>query len=115
MDEKTANDLVPFELAVRTVYARVFEAQHREAGLVCGMEQLNGIAHAMAGLVPVFAYEKDPASVRRLSEEELEKGLFTEGGRIMMFLDGRASIRTFAVSAEALDIVVRQLSAGGAT
>ena len=112
MDEKAANDLVPLELAVRTVYARVYEAQHRKAGLVCSPEQLDGIAHAMAALVPVFAYDKDPAGVRRLSDQELQKGLFREGGRIMIFLDGRAPIRTFAVSAQALDIVVRELSMG---
>ena len=113
VDEKKADDLVPLELAVETVYARVYEAQHRKAGLVCSPEQLNGIAHAIAALVPVFIYDKDPASVRRLGDHELEKGLFRECGRIMIFLDGRAPIRTFAVPGEALDSVVRQLSAAG--
>jgi len=114
VDEKKANDLVPLELAVEMVYARVYETQHRKAGLVCSPEQLNGIAHAIAALVPVFTYDKDPASVRRLDDQELEKGLFRECGRIMIFLDGRAPIRTFAVSGEAMDIVVRELSTGGA-
>ena len=112
MDEKAADDLVPLELAVETVYARVYEAQHRKAGLVRSVEQLNGIAHAIAALVPVFTYDKDPASVHRLGDQELEKGLFREGGRIMVFLDGRAPMRTFAVSSEALDTVVRELSEG---
>jgi hypothetical protein len=110
VDEKAADDLVPLELAVQTVYAQVYAAQHRKAGLACSPEQLNGIAHAIAGLVPVFTYDKDPASVRSLNEQELRKGLFKEGGRILIFLDGQAPMRTFAVSGEALQAVVRKLS-----
>jgi hypothetical protein len=113
MDEKTAHDLIPLELAVRTIYARVYEAQHRKAGLICGPEQLDGIAHEMAALVPVFAYGKNPASIRKLSEQELQKGMFKEGGRRMIFLDGRAPIQSLAVSADALESVARELSAGG--
>jgi hypothetical protein len=111
MDEKAANDLVPLELAVLKIYVLAFEAHHRKAGLICGPEQLNGIAHAIAALVPVFTYDKDPGSVRILSEQELQKGAFKEGGRVMIFLDSRAPIRTLAVSAGALHRVARELSA----
>ena len=108
MDQKAANDLIPLELAVQAVYARVYEAEHRKAD----PGQLNEIAQAIAALVPVFTYDKDPTSVRRLSEQDLQKGLFREGGRIMIFPDGRAPVRTLAVSGEALDIVLRELSGG---
>jgi len=47
-----------------------------------------------------------------LSEQDLQKGLFREGGRIMIFPDGRAPVRTLAVSGEALDIVLREFSGG---
>ena len=106
MDEKAADDLVPLELAVQAIYARVYEAEQRKPDL----EQLNAIAHAIAALLPVFTYDKARPSVRRLSEQELQQGLFKQGGRTMVFPDGRTPIQNLAASNEALDIVVRELS-----
>jgi hypothetical protein len=111
MADRKTHDLVPLELAARTVYQRVYEETHRKAGMACTPEQLNGIAYAIAALLPVFTNEDDPQSFRRLSEEELLKGLFRDGGRAMIFIDGRASIRALAVSAKGLDRVARVLSA----
>lgn len=113
MDEKAAHDLVPLELAARTIYQRVYEEQHRKAGIACGPEQLNGIAYAIGALLPLFTYEGDSQTLRPLSDEELRKGLFRDGGRSMIFLDGRPAISRLAVSASGLDNVARALSQHG--
>lgn len=108
MDNKTAHDLMPLELAVRAIYRRVYEEKHRKAGLACSPEHLNGIAYALAALQPLFIGEE---SVRPIGKDEVLKGLFRDGGRRMIFLDGRDPIERIAVSAAKLEDVVRALIA----
>jgi hypothetical protein len=111
---KIVHDLVPLELAARTIYQRVYEEQHRKAGLACGLDQLNGVAYAIISLVPTFTYDKDPQDLRQLSADEVLKGLLREGGRSMIFLDGRAAIVVLAVSAAELERVENALRTRGA-
>lgn len=106
---RTTHDLVPLELAVRAVYQRVYEQKHRKAGIACTLEHLNGIAYAVAALLPLFT--NDAQGFRRLSEDELLKGLFRDGGRKMVFIDGRAAIHALAVSANGVERVSQALSA----
>jgi hypothetical protein len=86
----------------------VYAQAHGKAGIACSIEQLNGIAYAVAALAPVFTHDK--GSVRRVDEDEMLKGLFREGGRSMIFLDGRAALADLAVFAEAVEQVTRALS-----
>jgi hypothetical protein len=110
MDERAANELVPLEFAARTIYLRVYNPPCRGTRIDCAPEQLNGIACAMATLVPLYTYDKHPTTVRRLSAEELLHGLFHDGARILVFLDGRTPIRNLAVAVSELDAVVGALS-----
>jgi hypothetical protein len=111
MDQPAAHDLVPLELAARTIYQRVYAYEHGTAGVACTLEHLNGIAYAVAALVAVFTHDHD--TVRRLNEDEMVKGLFREGGRSLIFLDGRSSIGHLAVHAETIEQVARALSEQG--
>jgi hypothetical protein len=99
---------MPLELAARAIYRRVYEDKHRKAGLACSPEHLNGIAYALAALQPLYVVEE---TVRPIGKEDVLKGLFRDGGRRMIFLDGRAPIERLSVSAAKLDDVVRALLA----
>ena len=115
MDERrTTHDLVPLELAARTIYQRVYEEQHRKTGRACGVDELNGIAYAIISLVPIFTYDKDPQALRQLSNDEVLKGLLRDGGRTMIFVDGRATIPNLAVSTTELERVASLLRTRGA-
>ena len=110
---KIVHDLVPLDLAARTIYRRVYEEQHRNAGVACGVDQLNGIAYTIISLVPTYTYDQDPQDLRQLSADEVLKGLLREGGRSMIFLDGRATIPVLAVSSAELNRVENALRTRG--
>jgi hypothetical protein len=115
MDQKTIlHDLVPLELAARTIYQRVYEEQHRKTGRACGVDELNGIAYAIISLLPIFTYAEDPQTLRQLSNDEVLKGLLRDGGRLMIFVDGRATIPNLAVSTTELERVAVLLRTRGA-
>jgi hypothetical protein len=115
MDEKQImHDLVPLELAARTIYQRVYEEQHRKMGRACGVDELNGIAYAIISLVPIFTCDNDPQTLRQLSDDEVLKGLLRDGGRMMIFIDGRAVIPNLAVSTTELERVASLLRTRGA-
>lgn len=101
---------MPLELATRAICNRVYHPRGRRGRLACTLEQLNGIAYAVAALVPLFAYEADGVTVRPLGPEEISQGLFRDGGRTLFFLDGRAAIRPLAVPASGVDDVTRALA-----
>ena len=112
----TQHDLVPLDLAARTVYQRVYEQAHRKVGVACNAEHLNGIAYAIAALSALFSYEVDGASApRSLKTDELLNGLFRDGGRSIIFLDGRPALTRLAVLASELYRVVHALSEQGST
>jgi hypothetical protein len=115
MDEKTImHDLVPLELAARTIYQRVYEEQHRNTGRACGVDELNGIAYAIISLLPIFTYDDNPQTLRQLSDDEVLKGLLRDGGRMLIFIDGRATIPNLAVSTTELERVAVLLQTRGA-
>src|SRR5439155_23834712 len=111
---KIVHHRVPLDLAARTIYRRVYEEQHRNAGVACGVDQLNGIAYTIISLVPTYTYDQDPQDLRQLSADEVLKGLLREGGRSMIFLDGRAAIAVLAVPTAELDRVEKALRTRGA-
>jgi hypothetical protein len=104
---------MPLELAARAIYRRVYEDAHRKAGVACNTEHLNGIAYAIAGMLPLFVVDDSTSRPRAVESGELVRGLFREGGRRLIFLDERPALSCLAVSAARLEDVVRALLGQG--
>ncbi len=100
--EPVPEDLVPMPEAALLAYIsasgidRTITRLHR-----------NDMAETLARLVTV--YSVTDAQVRRVAPAELEGGLFTEGGRVVQFRDGREPIKGLAVPRQALKAAVAAL------
>ena len=100
--EPVPEDLVPMPEAALLAYIsasgidRTITRLHR-----------NDMAETLARLVPVYAVAGD--QVRRVRPEELEGALFTQGGRVVQFKDGREPIMGLAVPRQALKAAVAAL------
>ena len=68
----------------------------------------NDMAEILARLVPVYSVSAD-GRVRRLEPGELAGGIFSEGGRVVRFSDGREEIGGLAVPRAALKAAVAAL------
>jgi hypothetical protein len=60
--------------------------------------ELNLMAGVLAALVNVFSVADDRSTVKQLGKETLKGGTFSEGGRVLMFVDGRSSIGDLVVT-----------------
>jgi hypothetical protein len=78
--------------------------------VVAGNEHLNGLAYAIAALVPVYTVG-DGGEVRSISAEELRHGYFRAGAKELHFLDGRPSLNSLAVTPEGVEKVVSSILA----
>ena len=101
-----AHELVPLDLAVRTIQQRAYPERSLTAFLD---EHLNGIAYAVAALVPLF--EASSARVRAISGDELKNGYFRRGGKELHFLDNRPALLALAVTTSGVETVVRSILA----
>ncbi len=90
-------ELVPMEEAALLVYIaasgidRTITRLHR-----------NDMAQTLAQLVTVYATSQDGRRVRRLSPEDLQGGIFADGGRNVSFRDQREPITRLAVTRAAI-------------
>ena len=100
------HELVPLELAVRTIQRRAYPERSLTAFLD---EQLNGLAYAVAALVPL--YEVNSAGVRTIARDELKHGYFRRGGKELHFLDNRPALIALAVTTSGVETVVRSILA----
>ena len=104
-DDPSWHDLIPLELAARAVHKRAYG----NVGVATSSsEQLNGLAYAMAGLIPIFAVDAEP---RQISPDHLLQGFFRGGAKELHFLDGRPAMKRLAVLSEGVDKVVESLLA----
>jgi hypothetical protein len=99
------HELIPLSLATRVVSERVYGD-----GSIPDPSRLLGIAHAMAALVPLYAYSIDGESVRRLADEELLAGHFRFDGRELHFLNGRSPIGNIAVTPGGVEEIIALLT-----
>jgi hypothetical protein len=107
MSMPSPHELVPLELAVRSVHERAYP----ERTLVAFLEEhLNGIAYAVAALVPLYELNGS-GEVRAITRDELQHGYFRRGARELHFLDNRPSLRALAVTASGMETVVRSILA----
>jgi hypothetical protein len=101
------HELVPLELAVRSIQQRAYPEQSLATFL---NEQLNGIAYAVVALVPL--YQADSAGkVRAVTRDELQHGYFRQGAKELHFLDNRPPLKALAVTASGVETVVRSILA----
>jgi hypothetical protein len=99
-----AHELVPLALATRLVSAGAYGS---EAGIT--PSRLNGIAHTMAALIPLYGRAGSGEEFRRLTQEEFLSGVFVQDGGELQFRDGRAPLRDIAATHHGIDEVVRVL------
>jgi hypothetical protein len=77
---------------------------------VAGKAHLDGLAHAVSAIVPVYIYTPGGESLRQAGADELKGGLFEVGGKALYFLDGRPRLRHLAVTGEAIRAAIAALS-----
>jgi hypothetical protein len=109
----SAHDLMPLDLAARTVFRRVYEEKMLIAIPARQGTHLDGLAYAIAELAPLYTYEGNGITVRPLSEDELRGALFEGGAKVIRYADGRAPIEHIAVNAKTIQAVIRTLICGG--
>ena len=100
-----AHELVPLALATRLVSAGAYGS---DAGI--SPSRLNGIAHTMAALVPLYGRAGSGEEFRRLTQEECLSGVFAKDGGELQFRDGRAPLRDIAATHHGIDEVIRVLA-----
>ena len=100
------HDLMPLDLAVRTIFRRVYDKPQRVGA---SPRDLDGLAYMIAGVWPIFAYEPDGGAVRQLSQDELSHGLFRGGARELYFVDSRPAARNLAVRVSTIQAAVATL------
>ena len=105
MSTPNAHDLIPLELAVRTIQHRAYPERSLTAFLE---EQLNGVAYAIAALVPLYEVS---AGIRAVTRDELKHGYFRRSGKELHFLDNRPPLTALAVTGSGVDTVVRSILA----
>jgi hypothetical protein len=107
----SVHDLMPLDLATAVVFRRVYCDERQAPNPAPLSAQLDGLAYTIAELAPIYVYERTGHSLRLLSREELEGGLFRNGAKVLTYIDGRAPIRDLAISAKKVSAVIQALSA----
>jgi hypothetical protein len=69
----------------------------------------NTFAELLAQLVTIYAISEDRAQVRALTIDDIRGGTFRDGGREIVFGDGRETIRGLALSRPALQVAIATL------
>ena len=101
------HELVPLELAARSIQQRAYP----ERSLIPFLDdQLNGIAYAVAALVPLYEVN-GVGKVRAITRDELQHGYFRRGAKELHFLDTRQSLKALAVTTSGVETVVRSILA----
>ena len=101
------HDLIPFDLALNLIYRRIYLERMNIA--VLGNAHIDGLAHLVSAIVPLYIYTADRGAVRKAGAEELKGGLFSAGGKRLYFLDGRAEVTNLAVTSDATTTAITAL------
>jgi hypothetical protein len=104
------HELVPLELAARSIQERAYPERSLFA---FPEEHLNGIAYTVSALVPLYALN-GTGEVRAVTQDELQHGYFRRGAKELQFLDNRQCLEALAVTASAVETVVRSILAAKA-
>ncbi len=71
--------------------------------------ELNAMADLLARMVTVFFVADDQATAKPLTERELRAGTFSDGARVIRFVDGRPPITDLVVTRTALNSALHVL------
>lgn len=96
----SVHDLVPFDLALRLIFQRIYVERIHTA--VASHGRLDGLANVVSSVVPLYLYTADREFVRLVEASELKGGLFADGGKSVHFLDGRPVLGNLAVASGAI-------------
>jgi hypothetical protein len=102
MNDQTAGDLVPLEIAVRCIFSAIYDDAPT-------LERLTGLAQAVVVLVPVYAGAAN-GDASPIPERELRDGLVREAGAVMHFRDGRPLLTNLFISAGSVDHAIKLLA-----
>jgi len=73
---------------------------------------VESLAQALSRLATIYVLSDDPKQVRSLSPGDLEGGKFRDGGREVVFSDGRTKISRLAVRLKELHPAIEALKRG---
>jgi hypothetical protein len=98
------NELVPMPEAALLAYISAY-------GIDSTITRIhrNDMAEVLVRLLEIYAVSDDGKAVRRVELQELEGGIFSDGGRIVRFRDDREAISNLAVTRGALKAAVAAL------
>ena len=98
-----SDTMVPLELAVTLVQQELHESR-------TGSDvDLNGIATDMAAMVPLFEVAPPATTAPRRLVDIHHQAVFKDGGRELVFLDGRPAKHLLAVLADDVSCVIAML------
>jgi len=103
-DRKLLDELVPMPEAAMLAYISAFGIDNTISRI-----QRNDMAERLTQLLTVYCVSEDRRCVFRLDREELEGGIFANGGQIVRFRDEREPITGLAVTLTALKAAVAAL------
>jgi hypothetical protein len=103
----TAHDLLPLATAAESIQRKAYPER---PAVKASNEYLNGLAYAIAALVPVYAISP-VGEVHALTKEELAHGYFRGGAKELHFMDGRPLLNSLAITPEAVNTVVNSILA----
>jgi hypothetical protein len=104
----SVHDLIPFDLALRLIFRRIYVDMMHVA--VAGHAHVDGLAHVVSAMVPLYTYTDDREGVRQLSRDELKGGLFESAGKSVYFLDGRPRVTNLGVTSQAISAAMTALA-----
>jgi hypothetical protein len=104
----SVHDLIPFDLALRLIFRRIYVDMMHVA--VAGQAHVDGLAHVVSTMVPLYTYTDDREGVRQLSRDELKGGLFESAGKSVYFLDGRPRVTNLGVTSQAISAAMTALA-----
>lgn len=107
-ESPSVHDLIPFDLALRLIFRRIYVEMMHVA--VAGRAHVDGLAHVVSAMVPLYTYADDRGVVRQLSHYELKGGLFESAGKSVYFLDGRPRVTNLGVTSEAIAAAIAALA-----
>ena len=102
-NDQLPHTLVPLVLAVTIVRSKLSDSTLRVPS------EPNAIATFIASAVPIWEYSDDARQPPKPLQNPVPGGIFRDGGRELMFLDGRASKSLLAVHVNDIDCVVEML------
>lgn len=105
----SVHDLIPLDLAALNIFRHAYEERLHLPSTARLSAHLDALAYTIAGLVPLYVYQRGGESLRRLSKAELHEALFKDGAKAICYTDGRASINDLAISAKDVQTVIQTL------